>query len=133
MSSDTNNVVLVGRLVRDAEVKYTSTGKSLCLFSIAVNEDYVTDGQKTTSASYFDVVLWGKIVEAIGKYLTKGKQVIVTGKLKQDRWKDERGNVRSKVKINCQNIQLLGSKNEGQAQQRQSVQSIDNFSDEIPF
>ena len=104
---DTNNTVLVGRLVRDAEMKYTDGGTAVCKFAIAVN-DTKKDGEKwVEEADFFDVTLWGKSGESLNQYLVKGKQVAVVGRLKQDRWEKD-GKTQSKVYIKAENVQLLG-------------------------
>ncbi len=107
MANDINTVVLVGRLTRDAELKYTNTGTAVCKFSLAVNRRKRSGEQWTDEVSYFDIVLWGKQGEAIHQYLGKGKQVAVNGELRQNRWEQD-GQKRSKVEINANNVQLLG-------------------------
>lgn len=105
--ADVNHAVLIGRLTRDAELKYTTAGQAVCKFSIAVNRRKKDGDNWVEEANFFDVVLWGKTGEAIGKYLTKGKQVAVEGELRQDRWEQD-GQHRSKVEIMAGNVQLLG-------------------------
>lgn len=79
--------------------------------SIANGKSYVKDGQKVDETYYFDVTLWGKIAETLKPYLTKGKQIAVTGRLKQDRWEKD-GVKNSKVSIVAQDVQLLGGRSE---------------------
>jgi len=105
--ADINHVVLVGRLTRDAELKYTAGGQAVCKFSVAVNRRKKNGDQWEDEANYFDVVLWGRQGESLNQYLTKGKSVGVEGELRQDRWQQE-GQNRSKVEIVANNIQLLG-------------------------
>ena len=104
---DVNIVVLVGRLTRDAELKYTNSGQPICRFSVAVNRSRKQGEQWVDEASFFDVDYWGKGGEAVNQYLVKGKQVAIEGELRQDRW-DQDGQARSKVIINASNVQLLG-------------------------
>jgi single-strand DNA-binding protein len=106
--ADINHVVLVGRLTRDAELKYTANGQAVCKFSIAVNRRRKNGDQWEDEANYFDIVLWGRQGEALNQYMLKGKSVGVEGELKQDRWQQD-GQNRSKVEIVANNIQLLGS------------------------
>jgi single-strand DNA-binding protein len=106
--ADINHVVLVGRLTRDAELKYTSGGQAVCKFSVAVNRRRKSGDQWVDEANFFDVVLWGRQGEALNQYLTKGKMIGVDGELRQDRWEQE-GQNRSKVEIVAANIQLIGS------------------------
>jgi single-strand DNA-binding protein len=103
-----NRVVLIGNLVRDAELKSTNSGTSICKFSIAVNRRVKRDGQWEDEANFFDVVAWGKQGESLHQYLVKGKMVGVDGELKQERRQGQVGQTRSKVEIEANNIQLLG-------------------------
>jgi single-strand DNA-binding protein len=105
--ADINHVVLVGRLTRDAELKYTASGQAVCKFSIAINRRRKNGEQWEDEVNYFDIVLWGRQGESLNQYLLKGKQVGVDGELRQDRWQQD-GQNRSKVEIVASNIQLLG-------------------------
>jgi single-strand DNA-binding protein len=105
--ADLNHVVLVGRLTRDAELKYTSGGQPVCKFSLAVNRRKKSGDQWVDEVSYFDIVLWGRQGESLNQYLVKGKQVGIDGELRQDRWEQD-GQNRSKVEIVAINLQLLG-------------------------
>ena len=131
--SDVNKVILVGRLVRDAELKYTNTGTALSVFSIAANEYYKSDNEKKEIVSYFEITMWGKRAESLSKYLLKGNQICVVGRLKQDRWTQDGAN-RSKIKIVCEDIQLLGSKNKKNEDVKQPEEQVPEvFEDDIPF
>ena len=104
--ADINNLTIVGRLTRDPETKQVN-GKSLTNFSLAVKKG--SKGKE--EVSYFDLVAWEKTADLIATYCNKGKQVIITGELKQDRWEKD-GQKRSRVSIVVKSIQLLGSKQE---------------------
>ena len=153
--ADINHVVLIGRLTRDAELKYTANGQAVCKFSIAVNRRRKNGDQWEDEANYFDIVLWGRQGESLNQYLLKGKAIGVDGELRQDRWQQD-GQNRSKVEIVANNIQLLGG-NFGSGQgtgshggggytqgtgsqgswQKKGEESApaqdDHFSDDIPF
>jgi len=105
--ADVNHVILIGRLTRDAELKYTAGGMAVCKFALAVNRRRKNGDQWVEEANFFDIVLWGRSGEAINQYLLKGKQVAVEGELRQDRWEQD-GQNRSKVEIQANNVQLLG-------------------------
>ncbi|GHV87811.1 single-stranded DNA-binding protein [Spirochaetia bacterium] len=105
--ADINHVVLVGRLTRDAELKYTAGGQAVCKFSLALNRQRKNGDQWVEEAHFFDIVVWGRQGEALNQYLVKGKQVGVDGELRQNRWEQD-GQSRSKVEIVANNIQLLG-------------------------
>jgi single-strand DNA-binding protein len=105
--ADVNRVVIIGRLTRDAELKYTQAGFAISNFSIAVNRRRKNGEQWVEEANYFDINLFGKQAESLKPYLVKGKQIAVEGELKQDRWEQD-GQPRSKVVISASNVQLLG-------------------------
>jgi len=98
MAADLNHVTLIGRLTRDAELKYTSAGFAISNFSIAVNRRRKNGDQWMEEASFFEINLYGKSAESLKQYLVKGKQVAVDGELRQDRWEQD-GQPRSKVVI----------------------------------
>ena len=140
--ADINHVVLVGRLTRDAELKYTNSGYPIGKFSIAVNTRRKKNEEWIDEANFFDVVLLGKIAESLSQYLVKGKQVGVEGQLKQNRWEQD-GQPRSKVEVLSSNIQLLGAKMQTQTQESgftpepspvaSEEPKEDDFEDDIPF
>ncbi|AFG38048.1 single-stranded DNA-binding protein [Spirochaeta africana] len=111
--ADINTVVLVGRLVRDAELRVTGGGLAICKFSLAINRRRKQGDSWVDEANFFDVVLMGRQGEAIQQYLIKGKQVGIQGELRQNRWQDDAGNNRSKVEIFATNVQLLGGGGSG--------------------
>lgn len=120
--ADLNNVVLIGRLTKDATLKYTQSGTPVADFSIAVNKSVKQGDEYTDDVSFFDVHLWNKQAETLQQYLTKGKQVAISGSLKQDRWQDNDGQNRSRIVINAQSVQLLGGNNASQPLQNNYVQ-----------
>jgi len=142
--ADVNHVVLIGRLTRDAELKYTNTGFAVSKISIAVNRRKKSGDTWTEEVSYFDVVIWGKTAESLNQYLTKGKQIAVEGELRQNRWEQD-GQTRSKVEISATNIQLLGGGRQNRGDNtgayseppaqsyNQPASSGDDFEDDIPF
>jgi single-strand DNA-binding protein len=87
--SDVNNVTLIGRLVRDAELRYTASGKPVSKFSLAVNEKRKVGDQWKDEADFFEIVLWGQLGESLNRYLAKGKQIAVVGRLTQERWEQD--------------------------------------------
>lgn len=147
--ADINRVILVGRLTRNAELKYTNNGSAVSKFGIAINQRRKKDDQWVDEAHFFDVVVWGKTAESLSQYLVKGKQVGIEGQLRQDRWEQE-GQARSKVEIVATNVMLLGSGTGGGSrpagpgpgpEARSSGGDLpeggapapDNFEDDIPF
>ena len=142
--ADLNHVVLIGRLTRDAELKYTAGGQAVCKFSIAVNRRKKVGEQWEDEANFFDIVLWGKQGESLQSYLVKGKMVGIDGELRQDRWQQD-GQNRSKVEIIANYLQLLGGGGErqnnqppsggsdGSYSQPKENGSSGGFTDDIPF
>jgi len=147
--ADLNHVVLLGRLTRDAELKYTANGQAVCKFSIAVNRRKKNGDQWEDEANFFDIVLWGKQGESLQTYLVKGKMVGIDGELRQDRWQQD-GQNRSKVEIIATYVQLLGGHSSGGSDRperqnnqnnssREPIQGStftprdDGFTDDIPF
>lgn len=125
--SSVNVAVLVGRLTRDPEMKYTPSGTALCQFSIAV--DRAGDKNEESGeieSGFFDVQVWGNAAETCGQYLMKGRQVGVSGSLKHHRWEAADGTRRSKVEIRAYSVQFLGPKGE------QTGEAHDDERDEAP-
>ncbi len=112
MANDLNMVVIVGRLTRDPEMRYTNSGTAVCRFSLAVNRKKRSGDSWTDEVSYFDVTVWGKQAEALNNYLVKGKQVAVNGELRQNRWEQD-GQKRSKIEVVANSVQLLGDPSGG--------------------
>jgi len=129
--NDMNVVAINGRLVREAELRFSTSGTVVLRFSIAVNRSVKKGDKWEDEASFFDCVMFGKMAESINKYLEKGKQVSIIGELVQNRWEKD-GEKRSKVEIIVNRLQLLGGKDE-QKQDNQEQQGPESFEDDIPF
>lgn len=135
--NDVNEVILIGRLTKDMELKYLQSGSAVGKLSVAVNRSVKRGDQWVDEASFFETTLFGKQAEALKQYLTKGKQVALSGFLKQDRWEKD-GQKFSKVQIVCSFVQLLGGKSEGAqkssySQQYSEQQSREEFKEDIPW
>ena len=103
MARSINQVILMGRLTRDPETRSTSTGKTVTSFSIAVDRATQDD-----QADFFDVTAWEKTGELVAQYLSKGRRVLVQGRLRQDSWDDkDTGKKRSKVEVVAQDVTFL--------------------------
>mgnify|MGYP000999238395 CR=1 FL=1 len=111
MASDINRVVLIGRMVKDPELKYTQGGSSVTNFSIANNRTYtVSTGEKKELTSFFNCIAWGKMGEVIVQYCKKGQRIAVEGRLQQRSWDDQNGNKRYVVEVVVENFQFLSAK-----------------------
>lgn len=118
MGMSINRVILTGNCVRDAEIRNTPSGLAICTFSIAVNGRAKVDGEWTDRAEFVDCTLFGDYGAKMATYLVKGKPIAVDGRLRQERWQDkDSGKNRSRIVINVDSLQLLGSKGDGQGQQ----------------
>lgn len=149
MAKDTNMVIIIGRLTRDAELKYTNSGAAITNISIANTKTRKDGDQWVEDTNFFEATLFGRQGEALNQYLQKGTQVSLTGELDYQSWEKD-GQKRSKVVIKVNNIQLLGGNkqsntNSGSNYQNNGVNAkssynsapggVDNgnFEDDIPF
>ena len=108
-----NKVQLIGNLGNAPEVKTTENGKKLARFSIATNENYRNaKGEKVKETTWHNLVAWGKVAEIAEKYLTKGKEVAVEGKLSNRSYTDKDGNKKYVTEVEVNELLMLGSKAE---------------------
>ena len=115
MSGSVNRVILVGRLGKDPEVRYTADGAAVANFSLATDESF-TDraGDKQTRTEWHRIVAWRRLAEISGEFLTKGKQVYVEGTLRSNKWQDREGSQRTSLEVVASRVVMLGSKAGGQ-------------------
>ena len=105
-----NKVILMGRLTRDPEVRYTqNTNLTVANFSIAVNRRFKREGD-TETADFFNVVAWNKTGEFVGKYFKKGQQVIVSGRLQNRNWTDQQGVKHYATDVIAEEVEFADSK-----------------------
>ncbi len=115
-----NRVILMGNLVGDPQVRYTPGGQAVSEVRIAVNHSWLDKqtNQRKEEATFVDVTLWGRTAEIAGEYLAKGRQVLIEGRLKLDQWDDKQtGQKRSKLSVVCENMTMLGSRQDGGGRQ----------------
>ncbi len=100
----------MGNLTRDPEVRTTPSGTSVADLGLAINRHYTTDsGEKREDVTFVDVVVWGKMAENAGRYLSKGQPVFVEGRLRLDTWQDkESGENRQRLRVVAERMQYLG-------------------------
>ena len=107
-----SKAIITGNLTRDPELRNTTTGKSVCGFSVAVNRTYRdASGEQREEVSFIDCSAWGPVGETIAKYAKKGSAVLVSGRLNQRSWEDKSGNKRSSVEIVVEDFSFLGGGN----------------------
>ena len=115
MANDLNQCTFIGRLGKDPETRYLASGDAVTNFSIAVGESWKDkQGQKQERTEWVNVSCFGKIAEICGEYLRKGSKVMVSGKMKTDKWQDQSGNDRYTTKIMLRDMNMLDSRAEGQ-------------------
>ncbi len=114
MSGSLNKVILIGNLGRDPELKMTSTGTPVARFSLATTETWKNaQGEKQSKTEWHNVVIWGKQAEIAEKYLRKGKQVMVEGKIQYREYTDQAGVKKTACDVRCENFIMLGRADEG--------------------
>ena len=112
MSGSVNKVILIGRLGRDPELKYTPNGAPVAKFSLATDEVFKDrSGEQQKHTEWHNIVAWNKLAEICGEYLTKGKQVYIEGSIRSRQWDDKQtGAKRTAYEIVAQKMTMLGSK-----------------------
>lgn len=104
-----NKVILVGRLGQNPEVRYTPSGAAVANFSVATNESWTDkSGQKQERTEWHKVVVWGKLAELCGQYLSKGRQCYLEGRLQTRQWQDKDGQTKYTTEVQAQTVQFLG-------------------------
>lgn len=109
-----NHIDLMGRMVRDPEVKTTQSGVSVCNFTIAVDRDYKNGDERV--ADFVDCVAWRGTAEFVQKYFSKGRMAVVSGSLQSRKWEDKDGNKRTSWEVQVQNVYFGDSKRDGDNQ-----------------
>lgn len=106
--AELNKILLIGRLTKDPELRYLASGMAVCQLRMAVNHTYRTKEEKKEEVLYIDVTVWGRSAETVKKYVTKGRELFIEGRLQQDEWTDKQGQKRISYKVNADNFQFLG-------------------------
>ncbi|WP_339908906.1 single-stranded DNA-binding protein [Symmachiella dynata] len=111
-----NRVILMGNLTRDPEVRYIPSGTAVSELGLAVNRTWFDkqSNSRKEETTFVDVTLWGREAEVAGEYLSKGRPVLIEGRLQLDTWEDKQsGQRRSKLRVVCERMQMLGSRGDG--------------------
>ena len=126
-----NKIFVMGRLTHDPELRRTGNGTPVCSFSIACDRDFKSQsGEKETD--FFDVVAWRTTGEFVSKYFTKGRMVVVEGRLQIREWQDKEGNKRRSAEINADNV-YFGDSRPAQAEGASGIGEADAFKDFPPL
>lgn len=111
MSGSLNKVMLIGRLGKDPELKYTPSGTPVAKFTLATDESFKDrSGEQQQRTEWHNIVAWSRLAEICSEYLTKGKQVYIEGSIKSRQWEDQSGSKRTAYEIVAREMKMLGSK-----------------------
>ena len=139
-----NKVILVGNLGRDPELRTTPSGQPLAKFSLATTRKWKDrEGNRQEQTEWHNIVVWGRQAEIAGRYLTKGRQIYLEGRLQTDSWEDKtHGDKRYRTEVICDNFQMLGSRDSsssyggedrGQSEPARAPAPAAPDDDDIPF
>jgi len=116
-----HTIIVVGRLGRDPELRFTPSGQAVCNLSVATDHSYTSrDGQRVSQTTWFRVTVWGKQAETVNQFLAKGRQVLVEGRLNSDEnggprvWTRQDGTPSASYEITANTVRFLGSKSDSQ-------------------
>ena len=149
--SSFNKVILMGNFTRDPELRQTQNGTSVCRFSIAVNRSYNSqDGSTRDETCFVEVDSFGRTAENISKFFSKGRPILIEGRLRQDSWEDKQtGQKRTKLLVVLERFEFVGSREQGggydggdysssspaprQSRQSAPARNEDLEDDDVPF
>lgn len=135
-----NKVMLIGRLGKDPDVKYTPDGTMVTTFRLATDEQWKDkNGEKVQRTEWHQIVTYRKLAEICGNYLVKGKLVFIEGKIQTRSWEDKEGVKKYTTEIIASNMQMLDSKGQGKTSESSSDSAPESFNngsapvDDVPF
>ena len=132
MSRGLNKVMIIGRLGRDPEMRYTPSGRPVTTYSVATNRTWNTsDGERHTETEWFNIVAWGNLAEICKQYLTKGQQVYVEGRLQTRHWEDSDGKRHTSTEIVANEMIILSDRKEAFKNNEEEASAEEK--DEFPF
>ena len=132
MARSFNQVILMGNLTRDPELRTTPNGTSVCSFSLALNRSYKSAaGEWQEATDFIDVVAWAALGERVAQYLSKGRAALVNGRLQSRSWEQD-GQKRSKVEVVAQDVTFLGGPGAGPATGSGGAASVDEPAAKAP-
>ena len=138
MSRGLNKVMIIGHLGRDPEMRYTPSGRPVTTFSTAVSRTWnSSDGERHSETEWFKVVAWGNLAEICKKYLTKGQQVYIEGRLQTRQWEDKEGQKRTSVEVVANEMMMIGDRRDKSSSQAEETPDAETppqiDEDEFPF
>ena len=129
-----NHITIMGRLTKDVELRKTGNGTSVASFTIACERDFGENGQKETD--FIEVVAWKHTADFVSKYFSKGRMIVVSGRLQIRSWKDKDGNNRRTAEVVADNVYFADSKKEGDSSATAPANNFATLTDddaELPF
>lgn len=128
-----NNVVLMGRLTRDPEIRHTQSGIPVANFSLAVERDYAPQ-QGEKAVDFINCVAWRSTAEIIGKHVTKGQLIVINGRLQTREWTDQSGGKRYATEVVAENMYFTGKREQSGEQQGSTSDFVElDDDDDTPF
>lgn len=124
-----NRVIMLGNLTRDPELRYLPSGGAVCTTGLATNRRFKkTDGSQGEEACFIDITFFGRTAEIANQYLSRGKKVLVEGRLKLDQWTDQQGVKRSKHSITVETLQMMDNTRGG----HEGGETAEHFGESMP-
>ena len=131
---DLNKVILAGRLTRDPELKYTGSGQPYCRLGVANSRFYRDkDGNRQEATTFVDVVVWGQMAEGVAQRMTRGRAVLIEGRLQTRRWEDSEGTKHASVEIVANEMMMLGDRRDSNQNPPGEVDKFEDIQEEFPF
>jgi single-strand DNA-binding protein len=137
-----NKAILIGRLGKDPELRYTPSGKAVTSFSLATTERWTgADGQRNESTTWHNIIAWGKQAELLKEYLSKGREVYIEGRIDNRSYEDKEGNKRYISEVVVQNFSFIGSRGDQDSGPRRESEppppppsdDLGSSDDDLPF
>ncbi len=123
-----NKVILIGRLGNNPDVRHTPNGMAVANFNIATNENWSDkSGQKQEKTEWHKIVVWGKLAELCGEYLSKGRQVYLEGRLQTRQWQDKENQTRYTTEVVANTVQFLGANTGTTVQKENGMDQSNQF------
>ena len=126
-----NQVNLIGNVGQDPDIRYLQTGKAVATFSLATTETWSKDGETQSHTEWHRIEMWGGMAETVAKYVTKGSQLFISGRIRTEEWTDREGVNRKTVKIQGDRMVMLGGRGSGNSEQQPDKRGAKQ--DDVPF
>jgi single-strand DNA-binding protein len=134
MSRGLNKVMIIGKLGRNPEMRYTPSGRAVTSFSVATNRSWVnSEGERREETEWFNVVAWGNLAEICKQYLAKGQQVYVEGRLQTRGWEDQNGKKHYRTELVANEMIMLGERKSAEVSEETRESEAGFESNELPF